>query len=150
VLLRDSSPIHLPLSIVSVRSPTPNGATVTLGGGQITYLPPTSFIGLDTLTYTLSDGCGTAPGTILVTVLATNLPTQNLESILLGATGRTVVFHGVPNANYLIEAAPSPTGPWSAVSGAIAAAANGLVQFTDTTAPIPPVRFYRTKYVSGP
>jgi hypothetical protein len=123
---------------------------VTLGGGQITYLPPTSFIGLDTLTYTLSDGCGTAPGTILVTVLATNLPTQNLESILLGATGRTVVFHGVPNANYLIEAAPSPTGPWSAVSGAIAAAANGLVQFTDTTAPIPPVRFYRTKYVSGP
>jgi len=150
VLLRDSSPGHLPLSIVSVTSPTPNGATTTLANGQITYMPAASFIGLDTLTYTLSDGCGTTPGNILVTVLATNLPTPNLENISLGATGRTVVFHGVPNAKYQIEAAPSAAGPWTGLSGTITAAANGLVQYTDTTAPIPPVRFYRTKYISGP
>ncbi len=150
VLARDSAPSKGPLSIISVTSPTPNGATVTLGHSLITYMPATSFIGLDTLTYTLSDGCGTAPGTILVTTLATNLPTHNVESITVSTAGRTVVFAGVPKANYEIESASFPTGPWSVLSGVITAAANGLVQYTDTTSPVPPVRFYRIKYISGP
>ena len=74
VLARDSAPSKGPLSITAVASPTPGGATATLGGGAITYTPSPTFIGLDTLTYTLSDTYGTSPGIILVTVLATNLP----------------------------------------------------------------------------
>jgi hypothetical protein len=150
VLARDSAPSKGTLSIISVTSPTSNNATVTLSANLITYLPAPSFIGLDTLTYTLSDGCGTTPGTILVTVLSTNLPTQNQVSITLSAGGRTVVFAGVPNASYEIESASSVTGPWSVLSGVLTAATNGLVQYTDATMPIPPVAFYRTKYISGP
>jgi hypothetical protein len=150
MLLRARSQSGNPLSIISVASGTPQGAAVSLGGGKITYAPANGFIGLDTLTYTLSDGCGTALGTISVTVLSTNLPAGNLVSISTTPTSRTVVFAGVPGALYLVQSAPSATGPWTNLSGALQAAANGLIQFTDPTDPPPASQFYRTRYVSGP
>ena len=73
ILSSCSSPSGRPLSITGVASPTANGARVSLAGGQITYVPPSSFIGQDTLNYTLSDGCGSAQGTIGVFVAPTNL-----------------------------------------------------------------------------
>jgi len=150
MLLRARSPRGNPLSISSVAPGTPQGATVSLGGGKITYVPASNFIGLDTLTYTLSDGCGTAQGTIAVTVLSTNLPAANVVSISTTPSSRTVVFAGVPGASYVVQSAPAPTGSWSDLSGVLQAAANGLIQFTDLTNPQPASRFYRTRYVSGP
>ncbi|MGA3181767.1 MAG: Ig-like domain-containing protein [Verrucomicrobiota bacterium] len=129
---------------------TPGGAAVTLAAGQITYTPASSFIGPDTITYTLSDGCGTAQGTIAVTVLATDLPRQNSISINNTPTSTTVVFAAIPGANYEIQAAFAAEGPWSNLSGPFQAADDGLVQYTDTTYPKPASRFYRTQYISGP
>ena len=48
-----------------------------------------------------------------------------MESITLSAAGRTVIFAGIPNANYEILWAPAATGPWSVLSGVITAASNG-------------------------
>jgi hypothetical protein len=151
VLLSDSAPSGGTLSIPSVTPTTPNGAAVSLAAGLITYAPAASFVGVDYITYSLSDGCGIVPGTITVTVLSSNLPAKNELSISQAPTGTTVVFAGVPGANYLVQFAPAVSGPWTTfLGGPIQAAANGLMQYTDTTAPPPATRFYRTQYVSGP
>jgi hypothetical protein len=73
ILRSCASPSGQPLSITAAASPTANGAMVTLAGGRITYAPPASFSGQDTLNYTLSDGCGTAQGAIAMFVSSTNL-----------------------------------------------------------------------------
>jgi hypothetical protein len=145
MLLSCTSPSGLPLAITAVTSPTVNGAVVTLLGGQIRYAPTAGFIGQDTLNYTLSDGCGTAPGTISVLVLSSNLPSMNQVALYVGPASRTVVFAGVPGMSYIIQSSPGPAGPWSDLSGAILAPSNGLVQYTDSTSPFPPARFYRTR-----
>jgi len=150
MLLRARSQRGGVLSIISVTPTTPGGATVTLGGGKITYAPATGFIGPDTLTYTLSDGCGTAQGTISVVVLSSNLPAANQISLSVGRNGATVVFAGVPGAKYVVQTASNPAGPWTDLSGLIQAASNGLIQFTDPANMVPGSHFYRTRYVSGP
>jgi hypothetical protein len=79
ILLNCTSPLGRPLSITSAASPTANGAIVTLAGGQITYAPPAGFVGQDTLNYTLSDGCGAAPGSITVFVMPNNPSTLTYQ-----------------------------------------------------------------------
>ena len=56
----------------------------------------------------------------------------------------------MPGATYVVQSAPTVAGPWTNLSGPIVAAANGVVQYTDTTFPMPPTRYYRTQYVTGP
>jgi hypothetical protein len=150
MLIRDSAPSGGTLSISSVVPTTPSGGSVSLGGGLITYVPPANYFGLDSITYTLSDGCGTVPGTINVEVLSTNLPAKNQVSITQTVSGTTVVFAGVPGATYVVQSSSAVTGPWTNLSCPIIAAANGSVQYTDTTSPPPPTRYYRIQYVSGP
>jgi hypothetical protein len=151
VLLKDQAPSRGTLSITAVTTPTVGGASVTLANGNITYTPAASFIGTDTINYTLSDGCGTVQGTIAVTVLSANLPGPNTISITTTLATTTVMFAGVPGANYVVQWAPNASqGPWTAFSGTLPAASNGLIQYTDTTSPKPPARFYRTQYVSAP
>jgi hypothetical protein len=150
VLLADQAPDGGTLSITAVTPVTAGGASVTLANGKITYTPAGSFVGLDTINYTLSDGCGTAPGTIVVTVLSTSLPGQNTISITTTPTTTTVVFAGIPGAKYVVQSSANPGGPWTALSGTLTALANGLIQFTDTTYPKSAARYYRTEYISGP
>jgi hypothetical protein len=138
------------LSITAVTSVTSGGASVALANGSIIYTPAGSFVGLDTIDYTLSDGCGTAQGTIAVTVVSSNLVGGTAVSITASLTTTTVVFAGVPGANYVIQSAPTCSGPWPNLSGKLQAASNGLIQYTDTTYPKPAARFYRTQYISGP
>jgi hypothetical protein len=149
VLKSDSAPSGGTLSIPSVSPTTPNGATVTLAGGLITYTPKISFIGLDYITYTLNDGCGTVQGNITVTVLCTNLPPKNKCGCSHAPTGCTVVFCGTPGAKYNVQCCSDFSQPWTTLASG-SAAGNGLVQCTDTAAPTLPARFYRTQYVSGP
>jgi len=143
MLLSCSSPSGQPLHITSVTSPTVGHASVAIQGGQIVY--SNIFIGTDVLNYTLSDGCGTATGTIMVQVLSTNLPSLNQVSLTPGSTGMTVVFNGVPGVTYIVQSSPSASGPWSDLSGQIQANGIGLVQYTDSSSS--PTGFYRTRVV---
>jgi cyclophilin family peptidyl-prolyl cis-trans isomerase len=61
------------LTITNVTSP--NGSTIRITNNMIGYRPATDFSGLDTFTYTISDGNGgTAEGTVRVTVTNVNDP----------------------------------------------------------------------------
>ncbi len=61
------------LTVTGVSAASANGGTVSLAAGQISYTPAANFNGLDTFTYTISDGQGgTATGTVTVNVAAVN------------------------------------------------------------------------------
>ncbi len=73
------------LTVTAVTSPTANGGTVSLAGGNITYNPPLNFIGDDTFTYTVTDDGTTngvadpqsANGTVTVTVVCPTITVIN-------------------------------------------------------------------------
>jgi hypothetical protein len=146
LLVNDSSPIGGALSIIGVISPSTANGTVVLNGQFITYTPAAGFFGSDSFTYTLSDTRCTAEGTVNVTVTSTNAPSLNKISITLTVTGRVVVFAGVPGITYVVQEADSVAGPWTDFTdGSIVAGPTGLIQYTDSTSPIPSTRFYRTR-----
>ena len=146
LLTNDTSPIAGPLSISSVASPSTGGGTVILNGSVITYTPANNFIGTDTFVYTLSDGRCTAQGTVTVTVSFSNAQTLNVISITLTGSTRVIQFAGIPSKTYVVQSAPAANGPWTDFSdGTLAADSTGLITYTDSTSPVPPTRFYRTR-----
>ena len=61
---------------------TPNYGTTSIVGGNVRYTPNSNYNGLDSFTYTISDGKGgTAIGTVTITVIAVNdAPVANSDS----------------------------------------------------------------------
>ena len=72
LLVSATDPDGDPLSIPSVVNLTQSGGSATLAGGSITYVPPTSYTGLDAIYYTLADPYQTVQGVVTVTVNAIN------------------------------------------------------------------------------
>jgi hypothetical protein len=67
VLANDSDPDGDPLTVVSVTQPTSGG--VQISNNEVIYQPARGFIGIDTFTYTISDGRGgTATANVTVTI----------------------------------------------------------------------------------
>jgi LPXTG-motif cell wall-anchored protein len=63
-----------PLTVTDVTDPV-NGSVTVNADGTVTYTPNADFEGIDTFTYTISDGNGsTDTATVEVTVAATNRP----------------------------------------------------------------------------
>ncbi len=146
LLANDSSPIGGTLSIIGVASPTPAGGTAVLNGSVITYTPPAAFFGSDSITYTLSDTRCTGLGTVNVTVTSTNAPGSNKISVTPTGTGVVVLFAGVPGVTYVVQWSATATGPWTDFAdGSIVAGPTGLIQYNDSTSPVPATRFYRTR-----
>ncbi|HEV2394893.1 MAG TPA: MBG domain-containing protein [Verrucomicrobiae bacterium] len=145
LLANDSSSIHGPLSILSVSSSSAHGGAVALtsGGTMVSYTPAHDFAGLDTFTYTLSDGHCTAQGTVAVTVTSTSGPTLNLISITANSGANFLQFAGIPTFQYVIQSASSSSGPWTDLSGTLTADATGLIIYNDSNPTSP--RFYRTR-----
>ncbi|MBD2484481.1 VWD domain-containing protein [Planktothrix sp. FACHB-1365] len=76
----------IPLSLTGYDQTTAKGGTIQLDNNgtpddktddQLTYTPPTNFVGVDTINYTIADDQTTATGTITVTVPAINLTDLN-------------------------------------------------------------------------
>ncbi len=81
-----------------------------------------------------------------VTVTPANAPSLNNISITVTGTERVVVFAGVPAITYVVQWAANSTGSWTDFAdGTIVASPTGVVQYTDLTAPVPAMRFYRTR-----
>ncbi len=74
-----------------------------------------------------------------------NLPAKNVVSLRVARATPTIAFSGVPGGSYVVQSALNPNGPWIDLSPAITARTNGLVQYTDMTRPLSPMRFYRTR-----
>jgi len=137
------------LAVTGVSSNSAQGGTVTWDGSLATYTPPPGFAGSDTFYYTLSDGHGgAAQGTVLVTVVASGTETLNKISVQLTPTNCQLQFAGIPEREYIIQSAPAVSGPWTDLSGPIAADGTGLIQFIDTNVP-GPMQFYRTSPLGG-
>ncbi|MCK5827539.1 tandem-95 repeat protein, partial [Candidatus Bipolaricaulota bacterium] len=80
-LLNDSDPDGDPLVIESVMSP--DNGDVSIVGSELIYTPDPQFYGVDTLTYTVSDGRGgTSTATVFIAVAAVNdVPVAQDDSI---------------------------------------------------------------------
>jgi subtilisin-like proprotein convertase family protein len=134
------------LNIVGVSATSVHGGAVTLGGASIMYSPPAGYIGADQFTYTLSDGCGSAPGTVNASIVTSNSPPFNVISITATSTDRTVQFAGIPYHKYVVQWATNVIGPWTDFAdGTLTVDSTGTIQYTDSTLPTPDVRFYRMR-----
>jgi Cadherin-like domain len=144
MLLVDQSPSGGTLRIASVTSPTAAAGTVMLAGGLLTYTPASNFVGSDTIHYILSDGCGTVPGTVSVTVTSSNAIPQNGMTIQTSGANALLQFRGIPAQSYYIQiSSPTMTGPWTDLPGSpVKADSLGLIHLTATNPPSP--SFYRT------
>lgn len=67
VLVNDTDPEAASLSIVAVGTPAHGAATIA--GATIIYTPTVGYLGIDTFTYTISDGIAQATAQVTVTVL---------------------------------------------------------------------------------
>ena len=79
----DSDPDEDPIRIVAVHGPASEGGSVRLisGGSRIGYDPPLDFHGVETFTYTISDGQLTSTGKVNVSV--TPVPDPPVVGLLL-------------------------------------------------------------------
>ncbi len=67
VLGNDSDPNADPLSVIGLSTPS-NGVVILFSTNVITYVPNPGFRGIDTFSYTVSDGSDVAVGTVTITV----------------------------------------------------------------------------------
>jgi hypothetical protein len=134
-----------PLALSSVSSPSASGGVVVRGATDITYTPPTAYIGSDSFNYSVSDGRGGfGSGSVFVQVRSANDPSGNLLPITVIPGGFEVGFAGIPGRTYTIQRAESVTGPWSNLTSVLVGP-SGIGIFDDTNSP-PPTAFYRTVY----
>ena len=117
--------------------------------GTMGYTPATNYVGTDGFAYTVSDGKGgTAIGTVNVTVTSDCVLSPDIvsgPSYDPGSGTFRVIFAGIPGYTYRVQYAIDPTGPWTPLKTGTAGT-NGLFEVTDTQAPPPPARYYRTVY----
>jgi hypothetical protein len=146
LLLLASTPITGgTLSIASVNPLSAMGGLVTLSGGNINYAAPASTnVYSDTITYTLSDGCGTATGTIAVSVSPNGPGNNGLTITPVGGGCILLQFFGIPGQSYYIQQTSSLNLPvtWTDL---VQTNANSIGVISDIICPpLPSPSFYRT------
>lgn len=83
VLANDTNVDGAALSISSTTAPV-NGGTVRVNPDEtITYTPPFNFNGIDTFSYTLSDGISSDTATVTVTVAGVNDPPVAVDDLIM-------------------------------------------------------------------
>jgi hypothetical protein len=131
------------LSIIAVDSQSAHAGAIAANASTLTYTPPINFQGNDIFSVRFSDGLGgfaAVPITILVSGGIT--PATNQISID-SMNGHTVIsFGGTPDQNYVIQYAPTVSGPWTDLSGKLAVGANFVMGYNDLH-PVSTTRFYR-------
>jgi autotransporter-associated beta strand protein len=146
---------HLTVTAVALNLPANGGAVAIAGGGSgVTYSASPTFSGTDSFAYTVSDGRG---GSVTKTVTVTVMPAGTGANLVSGSLNvldgvAAMQAHGIPGALYHLQYTSSlnPVN-WQDVSDPDVQAdpGNGLLSLTDSNA-AGPIRFYRTRYVSGP
>jgi hypothetical protein len=140
LLANDIAEVGETLSITSV-------SNASLTAGLITYTAPTSGSS-DTINYTVSDGRGgTSIGTINVTLTNNGASYNQLSATVLLGGDLELSYLGIPGTNYVLDLTHDLTPPvsWTGLK-TNAAAANGVILFTNTPSLSPTNDFYRTRY----
>lgn len=132
-----------PLTVSAVQAgPTPRGGTVTLQDGWVVYEPAPGSSGLDSFTYTLTDGTQTVTGTVTVVISTAGGLTFNIVGIVAEAGGNRVGGMGIPGRTYQWQYSSDLTN-WSPLGGPVVCPANGVLSVLDPGPKLPPSRFYR-------
>lgn len=135
------------LSIASIPTNSLAGGLVTTNVISLTYNPPASYLGTDTISYLISDGRGgTNTGVLNVTVVTGN--SVFLEGSLTNLTGSnkvaTLELQGLPGRTYRVQAS-TDLHVWTTI-GTFTVPEDGIADFSDTNAFNYPARYYRTVY----
>ena len=104
-LVSSDDPVAYPFNL-----PTANGGTVTItaSDGSYRYAPPNDFTGVDSATYTVSDGTATDLGTLSVTVGAVSADYLEVQTLFdLSDEPLEVVTPSAPNVVVLIDSSKS-------------------------------------------
>ena len=144
------------LAVLSVSSPSAQGKSVTLADGVVTYAAG-DFYGVDTFTYTASDGFGgTAQGTVTVTVSAGTTGSVSLNvvgTITVANNTFSIRFAGIPGYTYTVERTDTLSPPnWQKAGNRTAPLEAGtwgigIFEFSEETGGAAS-RFYRTVWPS--
>jgi Bacterial Ig domain len=133
-------------SLIAVGPVSANGAIIAQDGPWIIYLPPSGFNGTDTFSYIMGDSLGNeSSASVTVFVLpADNGPTKNIVSITTKGDGSVqILFNGIPNRTYLVQAATTLATPTWTSLGSVVASDSGAFAFDDTDAVHFSGRYYR-------
>ncbi len=148
------------LSVTGVSASSGNGGTVSLSGSTVNYSPAANFNGVDTFTYTLSDGAGgTATGTVTVNVAPINdAPVAGADSVIAYKEFPA----NIKVADLLANDSPGPANEASQTLSIVAVAstantngtvvlnANGTITYTPGPGYTGPASFQYTLQDSGP
>jgi hypothetical protein len=130
------------VSLVSVQSgPTTAGGTVTIVDGWVYYQPPAGFSGVDSFTYTITDGVQTVTGTVSVSTSAATGQTFNIYRLVDEGAGKRVLCLGIPGRTYQLQIAPN-VADWAPLGSPVVCPPTGAMSLLDP-GPLPPSRFYR-------
>ena len=124
VLANDSDPNGSPLTITAVTQGV--SGTVTTDGTTVTYAPAAAFVGLDSFTYTVTDGLGlSATASVTVTVTTVTLPP-------VAASYSVSTPVGTPLAIAVLTQDTDPNGYPLTLTG-VTQGANGTVTISGST-----------------
>ena len=128
VLTNDTDPDAQLISVSSVSTPT-RGTAVVNANGTITYTPNNGYLGVDSFTYTISDGAGgTATATVNVTITA---PIATIVADTVGTTVNAPVTIAVlANDTLPVGAAATVVILVSPTRGTAMVNANGTITYT--------------------
>ncbi len=133
-----------PLTVTAVQSTlTSGGGTVSSSSGWVLYQPVATFTGVDSFTYTLSDGFNNVTGTVSIAVSAatTGGQTVNILGMTSEGSGKRVVAMGIPGRTYQFQIS-SDLATWINLGSSTTCPTNGILDTLDP-GPLPPTRFYR-------
>jgi len=136
-----------PVSLVSAQNPSSAGAAVTIADGWIHYQPPVGYTGLDSFSYTITDGIQTVSGQVSITIAGESGKTFNHQLTLEGGTGR-IASYGIPGRLYRLEVS-ADLNTWDPLGVPVTCPRAGIMNFVDP-GPLPPQRFYRVVETSAP
>jgi len=133
------------LWVSTVQTPSGQGGSVATDGTNVVYTVGSAFAGLDTFTYTVSDGFGGSANALVTVNVITNGPNQNQIGGRLAGGQAVLNFLGIPDSAYALEQThalfPANWKPlWTNISDGA-----GLLAFTNN--PSGSNDFYRAKFV---
>ena len=140
-----SDPAGLTLGVASVDNTSAGGQTVTWTGSWIFYLPATNYTSADSFTFSITNSLGnSSEAQVIITVDEAEEETLSLDIVPNANNSVSVIMHGIPGREVVIEYTDQLDGEWSPLETNVFSNI-GYFEFHDSD--IPAQRFYRMRAI---